>query len=245
MKKITLFLAALATGSVLSAADPVPAYTVTTDFTYTSEYVFRGIKSAGDSFQPSVEVAVGNFNAGFWSNQPITKNEDDEIDLYTGYRWNVNSRFSVEGAATYYLYPEAKGSLGQTKDTSEVSIGSSYDMAPLTPSLFYYHDFRLKSDTVQASIGHKMPVVGVNSATLETSVFAGTVRMRDGAPDAAGAPVNESYSYYGVDVSIPYKLARNATFTVAGHYVRNENVTPLTGAPKEKTWFTAGITISF
>jgi uncharacterized protein (TIGR02001 family) len=245
MKKIALLLAAMAPASVLSAADPTPGYTVTTDFSYTSDYVFRGIKSAGNSFQPSVEVAVGDFNAGLWSNQPITKNENNEIDLYAGYRWNVNSRFSVEGAATYYWYPEARSSLGQTADTYEVSVGTSYDMAPLTPSLFYYHDFTLKSDTLQASIGHKMPLGSVSAATFETSVFAGSVRMKDATPDAAGPAINESYSYYGIDVSIPYKLSANATFTVAGHHVRNQNLAPGAGVPKDKTWFTAGVTIGF
>ena len=47
--------------------------------------------------------------------------------LYAGYRWNVNSRFSVESAATYYWYPEAKTRLGQTQDTYELSAGASYD----------------------------------------------------------------------------------------------------------------------
>jgi uncharacterized protein (TIGR02001 family) len=245
MKTFVLLLAALVSAAGLGAAATVPAYTVTTDFSYTSDYVFRGLKSAGNSFQPSVEVAVGEFNAGLWTNQPITKNENDEVDLYTGYRWNVNSRFAVEGAATYYWYPEARASLGQTDDTYELSVGSSYDMAPLTPSLFYYHDFRLKSDTLQAAIGHKMPLGGVSAATLETSVFAGTVHMKDAAPDAAGAAINESYSYYGIDLSIPYKLAPNATFTVAGHYVRNQNVPPGAGTPKEKAWVSAGVTIGF
>lgn len=245
MNKLVLLFAALAPATVLSAAAPLPAYTVTTDFSYTSDYVFRGLKSAGNSFQPSVEVASGDFNAGLWTNQPITKNENDEVDLYAGYRMNVNSRFSLEGVATYYWYPEARARLGQTQDTYEVGVGATYDMAPLTPSLYYYYDFRLKACTVQASIGHKMPFGSVSAATFETSVFAGAVHFKDAAPDAPGAAVNESYSYYGIDLSIPYKLATNATFTVAGHYVRNQNLAPGAGVPKEKTWFTAGVTIGF
>lgn len=245
MKKLLVFLAGLAPAAGLSAAESKPAYTVTTDFTYTSDYVFRGLKSAGNSFQASVEAASGDFNAGLWTNQPITKNQNDEIDLYAGYRLNVNSRFAVEGAATYYWYPEAKSSAGETKDSTELSVGASYDVAPLTPSVFYYHDFRLKSDTLQASIGHKMPLGSVSAATFETSVFAGSVRFKDAAPDAPGAAVQESYTYYGIDVSIPYKLAANATFTVAGHYAKNEGVPAGSGIPKDKTWFTAGITIGF
>ena len=245
MKKLPVLLAAMASIAIAGAAESKSPYTVTTDFSYTSDYVFRGLKSAGNSFQPSVEVAVGDFNAGLWTNQPINKGENNEIDLYAGYRFNVNSRFALESAATYYLYPEARASLGETKRSYELSAGASYDMAPLTPSLFYYHDFRLKSDTLHASIGHKMPLGGVSAATFETSVFAGNVHLKDASPDAAGPAVQESYSYYGVDISIPYKLAANATFTVAGHYARNQNLTPGSGIPKDKTWFTAGVTIGF
>lgn len=245
MKKLLLLLAALGSASALGAAGSPSDYAVTTDFSYTSDYVFRGVKSAGNSFQPSVEFASGDFNAGLWTNQPVTKSENNEVDLYAGYRWNVNSRFAVEGAATYYLYPESRASLGQTKNSYELSVGASYDVAPLTPSLFYYHDFRLKSDTLQASIGHKMPLGGVSAATFDTSIFAGSVRFKDLLPDAPGAAVHESYSYYGIDVSIPYKLAANATFTVAAHYARNQNLSPAAGAVKDRTWFTAGVTIGF
>ena len=68
---------------------------------------------------------------------------------------------------------------------------------------------------------------------------------KDLLPDAPGAAVHESYSYYGIDISIPYKLATNATFTVAAHYARNQNLSPAAGAVKDRTWFTAGVTIGF
>ena len=111
----------MASIAIAGAAESKSPYTVTTDFSYTSDYVFRGLKSAGNSFQPSVEVAVGDFNAGLWTNQPINKGENNEIDLYAGYRFNVNSRFALESAATYYLYPEARASLGETKRSYELS----------------------------------------------------------------------------------------------------------------------------
>ena len=55
------------------AAKPAaaPAYTVTSTFTAVSQYMFRGQRLGGPSWQPSVEVAAGDFTAGLWSNLPF------------------------------------------------------------------------------------------------------------------------------------------------------------------------------
>ena len=54
------------------------------DFPYASKYVFRGVQYAEDSFQPSVKLTSGSFYLGLWTNQPITSNIDNEIDVYGG-----------------------------------------------------------------------------------------------------------------------------------------------------------------
>ena len=53
MKKTTaLLLAAVLSGGSLSAQEE-SSYSVTVDFPYVSDYVFRGVKFANDSIQPS------------------------------------------------------------------------------------------------------------------------------------------------------------------------------------------------
>jgi uncharacterized protein (TIGR02001 family) len=250
MKKTTLLFVALASLATLRAAEPPTksSYSITSDFTYSSEYVFRGVENAGNSFQPSVELTSGDFNLGLWTNEPVTKHENNELDFYAGYDYHVNSALKLEAVTTYYWYPEAKASLGQTKKTYEGGVGATYAVAGFSPNLFYYHDFRLHSDTVVGAVGYSLPL-GVMDLSLDSNVFVGNVNLRDRTPDALGPKSKDSYTYYGGDLSIPYKLSSTATFKLGMHYANVSNLAgvggPLGTLGDNNLWFTAGITIGF
>ncbi|HEU5081285.1 MAG TPA: TorF family putative porin [Opitutaceae bacterium] len=239
MKKIVVFLAALAATLAARAQDQRSTYSVTADFTYTSDYVFRGIRQTDDAIQPSVEVAYDDFYVGFWTNQPIKRHQDDELDFYGGYKYKLTPDLSVEAVGTYYWYPEAKG--GLTKYSYEGGVGATYTLRGISTSVYYYHDFKLRAETVQGSIGYSFPLEAIG-ASLDFSLTAGTMSARDWLPNS-GARVRESYNYYGVDVSVPYKLSDKATVTIGGHWAKNQN---LPDAFDDNTiWWTAGLTVGF
>jgi uncharacterized protein (TIGR02001 family) len=251
MKKTSLLIAALASLGTLRAAEPpatMSSYSITSDFTYSSEYIFRGMERAGNAFQPSVELTTSDFNLGLWTDEPITKHENDELDLYAGYDYHVNSAVKLEAVATYYWYPEAKPSLSQTKYSYEGGLGATYSIAGFSPNLYYYHDFRLHSDTVQGAVGYSLPL-GVMDLSLDSNIFVGNVNLRDRMPDAFGPRSKDTYTYYGIDLSIPYKLSRTATFKIGGHYANVSNLAgvggPLGTLGDNNLWFTAGVTIGF
>ncbi len=94
-KKITaLLVCALTLGAYSSRAEtgpatPAPAapsLSVTVTPTFVSQYMFRGQRLSGASFQPVVEATYGNAGLGLWSNFPIkdkaTGASDPEIDPY-------------------------------------------------------------------------------------------------------------------------------------------------------------------
>lgn len=242
MKKIAIILAALAASVGMNAQDSKSSYSVTTDFTYSSEYIFRGIESADASFQPSVELAMGDFYVGLWTNQPVTKHANNEIDIYLGQKFKMNDQLSFEVVGTYYWYPEARTSLGETKHSYEAGVGATYTVSGISTSVYYYYDFRLEANTVQGSVGYSLPLEALG-ASLDLSVFYGTVDGKDFAPDALGSAVSQSYSYYGADVSIPYKLNDHATVTTGVHYATNENVPP--GTADNNLWFSVGLSVGF
>ncbi len=240
MKKTALFLAALAVGVSAQAQDAKRSYSVTSDFTYASKYVFRGVEvNDADAFQPSVEVTFGDAYVGLWTNQPITKQEDNEIDLYGGYKFKVNDALSFEAVGTYYWYPEAKGF--DTRDSIEAGIGATYTISGISTSLYYYYDFTLEANTTQASVGYSLPLE-MAGASLDFSAFFGTTKGKDWKPDS-GSKVEESYNYYGLDVSLPYKLSETATVTVGAHWAQNDNY--FSQDTNDETWVTAGLTIGF
>jgi uncharacterized protein (TIGR02001 family) len=246
MKNLIYVIAALAAASGLRAQTSVPDISVTSDFTYASEYVFRGVKQAGNSFQPSVELTSGGFNAGVWTSQPVTRHENNEVDVYAGYDYKVNSALKLEGVATSYNYFEAGG--GQTKDTWEVGAGATYTVSGFSPSLYLYHDFRRDADIAVAAVGYSVPLEAIG-ASLDTNIYGGSVSARDMFPDGAGPNIKNAYTYYGFDLTIPYKLSKNATVSVGGHYATTRNAygvdTPLGIVSDRNYWFTAGVSIAF
>jgi len=240
MKKTLLILAALAAGASLRADTATKGYSVTTDFTYASEYVFRGVQNAHDSFQPSVEVSSNGFGLGVWTNAPITKHENNEVDFYGNYSYKMSDALSLEAVTTYYWYPEA--ATGGTRHSVESGVGATYNFEGFSPSVYAYYDFILQAQTVQASIGYSIPLKDL-ATSIDLSAYAGNVSANDFAPDARGAKVKQSYEYYGGDLSLPYQLSTTAKLTAAVHYATNQNLPA--GTLKDRVWYTLGATVGF
>jgi uncharacterized protein (TIGR02001 family) len=255
MKKTALILAALAVAGVSYAADNVnvttkPSYSVTSDFSYTSEYVFRGIKNSNAAFQGSVEVGQDDLRVGLWTSQPInSKGEDNnEIDFYAGYKVKLDRDLTADFVATYYYYPESTGT--QTHHSYELGVGGTYDLGGLNPgfagvstSLYYYYDFRLKAQTVQVSFGYSLALKELGTS-LDFSAFAGQVTGHDLTPDAPNTTTKESYGYYGIGVNIPYKLAENAQVHLGASYAINDKLF-YNFHPKSTVAVSLGVTIGF
>jgi uncharacterized protein (TIGR02001 family) len=237
MKKTTLILAALVSGASLLAQAPAaapvapaaPSYSVTVDFPYATKYVFRGIGLADESFQPSVKVTAGSFYAGLWTNQPVTSNIDNEIDLYAGYGFKLSDSWSLDLGATIYYYPELDESSGLDRETIEGYIGVNGTFGSFTTGLYVYDDFTLKSFTVQGTVGYSFPIAEKVSLNL-----LGTLGMV--SPD-----VGEDYTYYGAGATLPYKLTDTATVTLGLQYASHD----LDMVEDSHFWGTIGLTVVF
>ncbi|MDX2185622.1 MAG: TorF family putative porin [Opitutaceae bacterium] len=240
MKKTILLLAALGTAAGLSAQDTAKSsYSVTTDFSYTSEYVFRGLKNSDEAFQPSVEVSVGDAYVGLWTSQPITKSQNNEIDIYGGYKFKATEELSFEAVGTYYLYPEAKDSEGYyVKESYEVGLGATYTVAGISTTVNAYYDFRLEAQTYQASVGYSLPLKDLGTS-LDFTVNYGVVNAEDF--DTRGW--KEYYSYWGADVSLPYRLSEKATAVAAVHYGDSRQIAVV--GDSDNLWYSLGVSVGF
>lgn len=250
MKKIAILISMLAglAGLTASAQQTASSYQVTTDFSYTSQYVFRGLQAASDAFTPSVEVAIDDFYVGLWTMQPIStwRNErpGNEVDIYAGYKQKVTNTVSLEGIATYYWYPDAQSNRGPAYNTSksyELGVGATWTYNRLTASAYYYYDFRLEASTLVGSVGYSFPIEKL-STSVDVAFYVGAVGARNRYPDSLRT-VRDSYNYYGFDVSVPYHINDRATVTAGIHYANNDNTPP--GTPDNKFWFSVGLSVGF
>jgi uncharacterized protein (TIGR02001 family) len=251
MKTSAIIITALLAGASLHADEtselstPKLDYSITSNFAFTSEYVFRGLKVTDQAFEPSLEVDSNNFDLGIWTSQPIIRNEQNEIDIYGGYKYAVNKDLSVQAVATYYLYPEfnrtSPTNIDGARNSFEPGVGVTYTIAGFSPSAFYYYDVVLKQQTGLGSLGYALPLASLGTE-LDLTGYVGTVSAREATPSLK-KNVHQSYNYTGADLSLPYKLASNTTLTLAAHYANNFNG-PL-GTKRDLVWWSAGVAIGF
>ena len=231
MKKTALILAALFTGAALSADEaPKSSYSITADIPYVSTYVFRGVKAAGGSLQPSLKLTSGGAYGGIWFSQPFSSDYGNEVDFYGGYTAAISKSWSIDVGATYYYYPELDTSGGADSGTFEGYLGLTGTITgALTGSGYIYHDFTLKSTTYQAGLGYSAPV-----SDKLTANFAATLGVV--TPDEG-----DDYTYYGASVSFPWKLSDQATITTGFNYATND----IDGAEDNLFWVNIGFTYTF
>lgn len=214
-------------------------YTATADVTYASDYVFRGVEQADDSIQPSAEFSCRHAYLGVWINQPLRNREHDEVDLYGGYRYKLNRSFSVEAVGTYYDYPQAKGF--ETRRTYEAGVGATCTVRGIALSAYYYRDFKLNADTEQASVNYSVPLTFWGTS-LDFNGFLGTVQSANWLPYAPTTS-RQSYNYYGLNVSLPYKVGAKTDVALGVHWAHND------GLPRDYSndhiWWSMGVTVAF
>jgi uncharacterized protein (TIGR02001 family) len=236
MKKTILALAVLAAGVSASAQEASSSpLSVTLDVTYVSDYVFRGVRLADASIQPSVEASYGDFYAGLWHSNAISDGSNNfsgsETDIYAGYNLSLNETFSADLGVTRYTYNGGGGGTTTTPgDTTEVFAGLKADVL-LSPSVYYYYDFDLEVSSYIASIGHSLPIEQAG-VSLDLSATFGFIQI----------PGNdEDYCYWGVGAAVPYKLNENAVLTGAVNYTSVDD----DSTEQDQVVFSVGLAIGF
>lgn len=234
MKKTLLALAALLSVAGLRAEEAAaPSYSVVTDFTYVSKYVFRGVQASEQSFQPSVTVSGNGFTLGVWSAQALEEQDaawaqGNEIDIFGIYAFTFEGGYALTLGATSYQYPSARASLGELDSTFETSLGFSAPLGPVTASLTYFHDFDLDADTFEGTVSY--------SGTINDAASYGVA----GSYGLANFDAGGDYDYYSLKATLSYKVTKGATLTVGVNWAD----TDIAGLD-DNAWVSVGVSAGF
>ena len=181
---------------------------LTADFM--SKYVWRGQNLNDDFvFQPGVAITFGNFTAGIWGCQELTKyngeaGEFTEVDYsldYTNTFPGFDGKLSYSVGIIYYDFPNTT-----VNDTTEIYWGFSYDCF-LNPTVTVYHDID-EAEGTYASFGI--------SHSIEKIFEIGDipVGMEMGASIGYGSASYNKY-YWGPDQAKANDLTMSVSFPVA------------------------------
>ncbi len=240
MKKSALsaFLVLLApiVGSVSAAA--APELSVKLDLPYTSRYVYRGVQLAKDSIQPSLDLSANDSYLGAWFNSPIAAGQKNEFNVYLGHDYAaevLGAGVKLDLGARIYHFPQGFYTAGLGNTSYEVYAGLKGGVIAqgLTPALYSYYDFTRKSYNFIGSLSAALPA--------EKFGFALRFDVHAGYAGFTRAAVGTDYAYWGAGVSLPYRIASNATFTLGAQYDSSN----LKGTKHNLTTFMAGVTVGF
>ena len=245
---ITLFRllgAAMLAAPLVARADEPPAVLVNLD--YASRYVFRGVERAGSSAQAAVEFNREQLSGGVWSNVPSQNGGTREVNLHAAYTWQPTTALTLAASVAQVWLDNVPG--GEVKRALEAGLTATF--APIdgfTPSLAYYHDFRLHSDTTQVGVARSFALTKLG-AFLELEAFAGWAEGTNWRPDAPGVRRRDGYGYWGGAVRLPYRVGLHSTVIGGLHYAdssgRSASNGPFGRSARRNLWITLGVNLDF
>ncbi len=211
---------------------------------YMSDYIFYGVKFAGDSVWADVNYTFDGLAA------PITIgalylngiNEDgiggafDELDLYVSAALGTFAGFDVALGYTHYIFPEARGNLGATSGAGYGEIGLDIRRSLGFVDVLFESNYGMGG----ASNGwyHQLGFEKSFGLTDSVSLVLGTgVGYSDGYFNPAvpnfSTPRDSGWNHYYVTASLPIELNCRTTLTPYVGYV---------GGPD--SWIVDGINVT-
>lgn len=205
----------------VAEAAPSSSWTITPAFA--SQYMFRGVRLGGPSFEPTVEFDSGAIAAGVWGNIPLADKvvgqSDPEFDFYGSYTIEaIKDTLTWVPGVTIYTYPNAKKANGFYTSTFEPNLAINYSVAgwKFTPKIYY--DLVLKGPTLEITAAYTIPLKDLNTE-LDFTGTAGTYKWTTAVPDVS-PDIKNWGDYYLIGVAAPFQVTKDSKLTVGLAYTK-------------------------
>lgn len=217
--------------------------------TLASRRIFRGVERSGAGGQGSFQVARDAWRIGAEVIQPFDGDEPGEGNLTAAYEWHANKQLKFEAiVAPRWL---SNVPTGATKHAVEVGVSAAWALPhDFSFELAAFHDWRLKADTLQATLNYSMPLKRLG-AYLEWSASVGSASARDLRPDAvvSSAPVRDGYTYCTASVRLPYRIGPHSTLVAGAHLAKTDHQSPfwspIDARGGTRAWVELGLNFDF
>ncbi len=229
IKLLTVTLAALILGGstgLLAQAPAAAAAAPSSSWTLTpavvSQYMLRGARLGGLSFQPVVEYTSGPVTAGIWNSIPLADRvpgqSNPEIDPYASYTTELAKDLTLQTGFILYLYPAARKKDGFYKMTFEPSVALNYTVEgiKLTPKIYY--DTVLKQTLLEGTVQYSVPLKEAGTELAFTGQW-GTFKARDFLENSSPRTKNWG-DYWLAGVALPFQLDKSSKLTVGWAYTK-------------------------
>ncbi len=262
-KTTALLLGALTFGAVslpaqTAAPAPAPAapsasWTLTP--AYVSQYVLRGARLGGPSFEPTIEYDYGNLALGIWSNFPLKDKvpgqSDPEIDPYGSYKFEVAKDVTLQPGFILYTYPNAEKNNGFYQMTFEPSLALNYTIGAATFTPKVYYDMVLSQTLFEFNLAYAIPLKDMGTE-IDFLGTVGTFEATDFAENTTPSVKNWG-NYWLTGITLPFQITKSGKLSLGIAYTKGSNnylkqgTTPkvLNSAAVGRGVFTLSYAISF
>jgi uncharacterized protein (TIGR02001 family) len=201
-------------------ATATPSWSFTVTPTFVSQYMFRGVRLGGSSFEPAIEADYGNLALGVWSNWPIkdkvSGQSDPEIDPYGSYKFVASDALSIQPGFTWYTYVKANQNNGFYKETFEPNLAVNYTVSGLTFTPKIYYDVVLRGATYEFNAAYAVPLKDLGTE-LDFGGTLGTYKWTASAENTTPAVKNWG-DYWLLGISAPFQVAKDQKLTLGWAY---------------------------
>lgn len=216
---------------------------VTVTPSFMSQYMFRGVRLGGSSFQPAAELTIEDFTAGLWASFPVSDRvpgqSDPEFDPYISYTFELCENLSLEPGFIAYIYPNADTANGLYRATYEPYLSLDYTVGKLTLTPKVYYDLIMEGPTFELNTMYAVLFNKLHTE-LDLSASVGMYFWDDSVKDESPR-IRNSGSYYQIGVSLPFEIGEHLTITPGVAYAEGfDNYYKSSGAPREKNTSAVG-----
>lgn len=194
------------------------AWTVTAPLV--SQYLFRGVRYGGLSFQPSLEYTNRRVTVGVWSNVPVQDEvpgqSDPEIDFHGSYGFTLPGGVELRPGFTLYTFPDAVKADGFYRRTFEPNLAFNVTVRGVRFTPKVYYDVHLDGPTYELNAAYSVPLASFGTE-LAFNATVGTFLWRD-AWERTEPAVKNWGDYWLAGVTLPYQISFQSRVAVGLAY---------------------------
>lgn len=220
MRRLLVF-ALCSLAARLAAADG--EWTRTMDATIESKFVRRGVELAGASVRPGAWIANETWKLGAWVNFPFEDGRWRELGVSAAYTHAFESGSSLGLEIAHYHWGNARD--GHPAHDGEVTASLSLPAGPGRAGVKLSRDVNRRADIGELSYAGEYALKNWG-AFLNYRIYAGSVEADDVLPQRAAPRVADSYTYHGVDLTLPYRIGGQTIVTAGVHYAGTNGARP-------------------
>lgn len=185
--------------------------------------VRHGVERAEGSVQPAAWLVSESLTFGTWANFPLGDTRSHEFALAAAYTHRFENGTAVEFDVTHYHLRHARA--GHPGYTVEFSLSLSRPVGPGRIEAIYLRDVKRQADLAEIAYGGEWALKSLG-AFLNYRAYLGRMDAADVLPNLPGPQVGDSFTYFGADLTVPYRIGGATVVTAGIHYTGTRGQRP-------------------